>query len=517
MSRFAIEKTPIDGQVIRRQCIGDERELSACIVVMNSLRSLVSAALCRSTIHWLRKCTVVAHFQHPPHAEIKLVSCLRGEVFDVAVDLRKGSPTFCTGMPKWSLKRITKLLWSRGFCSRISNAHWRLWIALFAYGCLCARRWSRTECAWSSSGHCLAVANRRTRARPTARDVYLRILRIVFMNPPLRNAADVYLFDLGFAPHPMHISPKRISTNLKVLSPRLRFVINVGWCKLRTTTTQVISLATTMRFSSTSTSWLTHAKRYAKQMTQQLGLNADSFVIEVASNDGYLLKNFTEAAFLALESSRPQALLKRPRSWVSVLHEFFGRRWVNESRRRANKLIWLRVTMFMRMCPTSMISRRDQSRAETEWHDYLEYPHLMDSLSKQFDTIYHEHFHTFRSTPWVASLPRQVCVWHVEELPTHGGSCVFLAVMPTTQDRLLRRCTKRQRRMQTMAPYVEFQPRAHKIKNTLEFLLKQKLGNPLPLMVLLQGNTLLNYAVWSLTCCLMCVMEQQAKKRNYAR
>jgi hypothetical protein len=69
-------------------------------------------------------------------------------------------------------------------------------------------------------------------------------------------------------------------------------------------------------FSSTSTTWLEHARGYAEEMRQRLGLTQDSFVIEVASNDGYLLKNFVAAGIPAWESSLPTVPPLRPRPWV---------------------------------------------------------------------------------------------------------------------------------------------------------------------------------------------------------
>lgn len=99
MSRFEIEPTPLAGLArVRRQPLGDRRgwferlycseELAAAagqpFLPVQINRSFTAA---RGVVRGL-------HFQHPPHAEIKLVSCLRGEVFDVAVDLRAGSPTF---------------------------------------------------------------------------------------------------------------------------------------------------------------------------------------------------------------------------------------------------------------------------------------------------------------------------------------------------------------------------------------------------------------------------------------
>ena len=98
MSRFAIEKTPIDGlHVFQRKPIGDERGYLERMFCGDELKSIIGQRSIVQINHTLtEKAGTVRgmHFQHPPHAEMKLVSCLRGEVFDVAVDLRKGSPTF---------------------------------------------------------------------------------------------------------------------------------------------------------------------------------------------------------------------------------------------------------------------------------------------------------------------------------------------------------------------------------------------------------------------------------------
>lgn len=98
MSRFVIEKTPIDGlQIIHRQPIGDERGYLERMFCSDELKPITDQ---RSIVQINHTQTANAgtvrgiHFQHPPHAEMKLVSCLRGEVFDVAVDLREDSPTF---------------------------------------------------------------------------------------------------------------------------------------------------------------------------------------------------------------------------------------------------------------------------------------------------------------------------------------------------------------------------------------------------------------------------------------
>lgn len=108
MSRFAIEKTPIDGlHLIQRKPIGDERGYLERMFCGDELRSIIGQ---RSIVQINHTLTAKAgtvrgmHFQLPPHAEMKLVSCLRGEVFDVAVDLRKDSQTFL----QWHAEVITE-------------------------------------------------------------------------------------------------------------------------------------------------------------------------------------------------------------------------------------------------------------------------------------------------------------------------------------------------------------------------------------------------------------------------
>lgn len=98
MSRFDLTPTRIDGLVlIRRKPIGDDRGFLSRLFCEEDFAALgIPMRTCQINHTMTRRRGTVRgmHFQHPPHAEIKLVTCLRGEVFDVAVDLRKGSPTF---------------------------------------------------------------------------------------------------------------------------------------------------------------------------------------------------------------------------------------------------------------------------------------------------------------------------------------------------------------------------------------------------------------------------------------
>src|SRR5690349_10549191 len=98
MSRFIFSDTPLKGlKVLHRKPIGDSRgylERIFCSVELQPLLDNRKIAQINLTFTAERGTVRGIHFQHPPHAETKLVSCLRGKVFDVAVDLRRGSPSF---------------------------------------------------------------------------------------------------------------------------------------------------------------------------------------------------------------------------------------------------------------------------------------------------------------------------------------------------------------------------------------------------------------------------------------
>jgi len=259
-------------------------------------------------------------------------------------------------------------------------------------------------------------------------------------------------------------------------------------------------------FSSTSSGWLAHAKRYAEQMTQQLGLNADSFVIEVASNDGYLLKNFVEAGIpcLGIEPTASTAEAAEQLG-IPVLREFFGEvlgQQLAQQGKQADLIAGNNV--YAHVPDINDFTKGLKAALKPGGTITLEFPHLMRLLEQaQFDTIYHEHF-SYLSLFTVSQIfaTAGLRVWHVEELPTHGGSvrifgCHADDARQTTE--AVRRILQEeaQRGMQTLAPYVEFQPRADRIKNDLlEFLIqKKKAGKTIAAYgAAAKGNTLLNYA-----------------------
>ena len=259
-------------------------------------------------------------------------------------------------------------------------------------------------------------------------------------------------------------------------------------------------------FSSISTSWLEHAKHCASQITERLVLDERSLVIEVASNDGYLLKNFVAAGIpcLGIEPTASTAIAAESVG-VPVLREFFsealGEKLAHEGR-RADLIVGNNV--YAHVPDINDFTEGLKAALKPNGTITLEFPHLMRLLEQaQFDTIYHEHY-SYLSLYTVNAIFSSVGlrVWDVEKLATHGGSLRIYgchsddARAPTEAVQALLE-EETQRGMQTLVPYTDFQPRVEKIKSELlEFLLKQKkAGKSVAAYgAAAKGNTLLNYA-----------------------
>ena len=184
-------------------------------------------------------------------------------------------------------------------------------------------------------------------------------------------------------------------------------------------------------FSSYSSSWLAHAARYVDDVTDWLGLGTDSFVVEIASNDGYLLRNFVERgiAVLGVEPAANVAAIAEA-AGVPTDVRFFGLDTATDivaSRGRADLVVANNVLAHVPdlqdfvaglaalVAPTGVVS--------------IEFPHLLELMNGvQFDTIYHEHFSYFSLLAVERVLADHgLGVFDVHQLPTHGGSLRILA------------------------------------------------------------------------------------------
>ncbi|HKT46186.1 MAG TPA: class I SAM-dependent methyltransferase [Candidatus Acidoferrales bacterium] len=259
-------------------------------------------------------------------------------------------------------------------------------------------------------------------------------------------------------------------------------------------------------FSSYSDSWLAHAKKYTHKMVERFGFNAQHLVVELASNDGYLLQYFVEQKIpvLGIEPAANVAAVATQKG-VDTLVKFFGRETARElaaSGKKADLLLGNNVLaqvpdlndfvggMKILLKPSGVIT--------------MEFPHLQRLMEQnQFDTIYHEHFSYFSliSTEKIFAA-HGLTVFDVEELASHGGSLRIYArhtedASKPVDARVLDLRAREQRlgftRMET---YAQFARQVEETKRKLlDFLIQAKrsgkkiAGYGAPG----KGNTLLNY------------------------
>ena len=259
-------------------------------------------------------------------------------------------------------------------------------------------------------------------------------------------------------------------------------------------------------FSSVSASWLEHARLYCKEIIDQLGLNEKSFVIEIASNDGYLLKNFLHAGIpcLGIEPTKSTAL-EAEKLGIPVLQKFFGellgKQLANEQR-QADLIIGNNV--YAHVPDINDFTKGIKTVLKKDGVVTLEFPHLLRLIAEsQFDTIYHEHF-SYLSLQTVIRIftSNGLKVWDVKELKTHGGSLRVYGChendprpVKSSVDVLL--ASEVKNGLDQLETYFGLQNRANKIKDDLiTFLIDQKkLGKKVVAYgAAAKGNTLLNYA-----------------------
>lgn len=259
-------------------------------------------------------------------------------------------------------------------------------------------------------------------------------------------------------------------------------------------------------YSSYSTSWLAHAKHYVELMTERLGLGAGSQVIEIASNDGYLLQYFREKKIpvLGIEPTANTAKVAEEKGIESVV-DFFGVRLAETLTAKGIQADLLLGNNVLAHVPDindfvagMKIILKPQGAIT------MEFPHLMQLVeNNQFDTIYHEHFsylsfHTVQRIFEAQGLE----LFDVDELPTHGGSIRIYAkhkedTSKNISGNVSGMLSKEGRKgMQDIAYYNNFQQKALGIKLAFtSFLTEQKnAGKKVAAYgAAAKGNTLLNY------------------------
>jgi SAM-dependent methyltransferase len=179
-------------------------------------------------------------------------------------------------------------------------------------------------------------------------------------------------------------------------------------------------------FSSTSKSWLEHAKSFSEKVIKEFQLDEESFVIEVASNDGYLLRNFLERKIpcLGIEPTKNTASQAISRG-INTLKDFYGAdlaKFIRKESGEADLIICNNV--YAHVPDINDFTRAIEISLSENGVVSVEFPHLLNLIKFcQFDTIYHEHF-SYLSVKTVKRIfeENNLRIFRVEEIPTHGGS-----------------------------------------------------------------------------------------------
>jgi len=259
-------------------------------------------------------------------------------------------------------------------------------------------------------------------------------------------------------------------------------------------------------FSSFSSTWLEHARQYVEMITPRLGLDRESLVVEIGSNDGYLLQYFKEKSIpcLGIEPAKSTADAARDKG-IEVVSEFFdiklSERLVKE-RRKADLILGNNV--LAHVPDINNFVEGLKILLERNGVITLEFPHLMRLVEEnQFDTIYHEHFSylSFHTVTRIFS-KHGLVLFDVDELPTHGGSLRIYAGHQEDSSKELSpnvealNAKEYAAGMDDIAYYLGFQEKTNKVKyELLSFLLAQKREGKKVVAygAAAKGNTLLNY------------------------
>jgi len=259
-------------------------------------------------------------------------------------------------------------------------------------------------------------------------------------------------------------------------------------------------------FSSYSDSWLRHAKIYSEKVIERFNINSKSKVIEIASNDGYLLQYFKKENIpvLGIEPAKNVAL-EAEKKGISTIKEFFNCELVEEILKQNIKADLLIGNNVLAHVPNiNDFVKAMKLILKSNGIITMEFPHLLQLINEnQFDTIYHEHF-SYLSLIAVNNIFQKhgLCIFDVEELNTHGGSLrIYAKHMEDTSKDIHQNVAiivekEIKLGLNEVEAYTEFHEKVKKIKrNSLQHLIKLKnkgykiVGYGAPA----KGNTFLNY------------------------
>ena len=260
-------------------------------------------------------------------------------------------------------------------------------------------------------------------------------------------------------------------------------------------------------FSSFSTEWLEHSKRYVDEMAVRFGLGSSSTVVEVAANDGYLLQYVKEKSIgcYGIEPTASTANAARQKG-IEIVQDFLSTSLAQQLRNQGKTADLVVANNVLAHVPDiNDFSNACRLLMKPNGVFTCEFPHLMNLISQhQFDTIYHEHF-SYLSFATVVNIfaKNGLSVFDVEEIGTHGGSLRVFAQCSDTGSHLVSGRVADLLSRETLAGmsriafYQGFQEHAERVKNDfLRFLIEKKGEGKLVVGygAAAKGNTLLNFA-----------------------
>ncbi|MDR2829541.1 MAG: class I SAM-dependent methyltransferase [Methanobrevibacter sp.] len=254
-------------------------------------------------------------------------------------------------------------------------------------------------------------------------------------------------------------------------------------------------------FSSVSSSWLSHCQKYVDMITERLNLDKKSHVVEIASNDGYLLQYFKEKAIpsLGIEPTASTAIVAKEKG-INVIEEFFNSK-LAKSLVKSDLILGNNV--LAHIPDINDFVKGLKIALKENGTITMEFPHLLNLIKyNQFDTIYHEHF-SYLSLLTVKRIftSQGLKIYDVEELSTHGGSLRIYAThvendikIETAVDELITK--EKSFNLNKIEGYKNFEKKCQKIKwDFLDFIVNAKKKNKTVVAygAAAKGNTFLNY------------------------
>lgn len=259
-------------------------------------------------------------------------------------------------------------------------------------------------------------------------------------------------------------------------------------------------------FSSTSKFFLKHAEEYSKIVINRFNLNKNNFVIEIASNDGYLLKNFVsrDIPCLGIEPTKSTAIAAE-NIGIPVLREFFSEKLAQKLVKQGKKAdLIIGNNVYAHVPDINDFTYGLKALLNENGVITLEFPHIVKLIQYgQFDTIYHEHF-SYLSLYAVLEIFKSVGlrIFDIHELESHGGSLRVFACHQndsrsneSSVDQMLAK--EKDFGIAKIETYLSMQEKANNVKNNLlSFLIEQKKSGRKVVAygAAAKGNTLLNYA-----------------------